>query len=163
VTFTVVSGPNAGKGGTAMTNASGVATFTYSDTGGAGTDTIKATFVDSAGKTQTSNTVTKTWTGDGEVPPTVTGGGPPSGVGRIVISTPAAAPTQPVQQPTVVNTVQAAEATPRPSGGASGVISAPNTGQGSSADGSMIWMTLSLIIAAAGATVAVTGLGLRRR
>jgi hypothetical protein len=62
VTFTVTSGPNAGKTGTAVTDASGVASFTYTDTGGAGTDTIVATFLDAAGGTHTSNTVNKIWT-----------------------------------------------------------------------------------------------------
>ncbi|MDQ1456731.1 MAG: hypothetical protein QOH28_2351 [Actinomycetota bacterium] len=61
VTFDVTSGPNAGKTGTATTNASGAATFTYSDTGGAGTDTLVATFTDSTETTRTSNTATKTW------------------------------------------------------------------------------------------------------
>jgi uncharacterized repeat protein (TIGR01451 family) len=65
VTFDVTSGPNAGKTGTATTNASGQATFTYSDTGGAGTDTLVATFTDSTETTRTSNTATKTW-----IPPT---------------------------------------------------------------------------------------------
>jgi len=61
VTFTVTSGPNAGQTGTGVTNASGQATFTYTDTGGAGTDTIVATFMDSTGGKHTSNTVTKIW------------------------------------------------------------------------------------------------------
>ncbi len=62
VTFTVTSGPNAGKTGTAATNASGQATFTYSDTGGAGTDSLVATFTDSAGAVRSSNAATKVWT-----------------------------------------------------------------------------------------------------
>lgn len=61
VTFTVTSGPNAGQAGTATTNASGQCTFTYSDTGGAGTDTIVATFNDPTGGLHTSNTATKIW------------------------------------------------------------------------------------------------------
>ncbi|HEY3281794.1 MAG TPA: hypothetical protein VGN26_05925 [Armatimonadota bacterium] len=61
VTFTVTSGPNAGVTGTAATNASGVATFTYTDAGGAGTDTIEAKFTDASGKVQTSNKATKEW------------------------------------------------------------------------------------------------------
>ncbi len=68
VTFTVTSGPNAGKTGTAVTDASGIATFTYTDTGGAGTDTIVATFQDSTGVTHTSNIANKIWT----VTPTTT-------------------------------------------------------------------------------------------
>ena len=61
VTFTVTAGPNAGKTGTGVTNAAGHATFTYADTGGAGTDTIVASFTDSFGATHTSNTATKIW------------------------------------------------------------------------------------------------------
>lgn len=61
VTFTVTSGPNAGATLTAVTDTAGHATLTYSDTGGAGTDTITATYVDGTGVTHTSNTVEKTW------------------------------------------------------------------------------------------------------
>jgi hypothetical protein len=62
VTFTVQTGPNAGKTGTGVTDSSGNATFTYTDTGGAGTDTIVASFTDSAGIKHTSKSVTKIWT-----------------------------------------------------------------------------------------------------
>jgi hypothetical protein len=55
VTFTVPSGPNAGKTGVAVTDTSGHATFTYTDTGGAGTD-------------HTSNTVDKNWRTTNGVP-----------------------------------------------------------------------------------------------
>jgi hypothetical protein len=62
VTFTCTSGPNAGVLGTALTNAFGVATLTYTDTGGAGTDFIIAQWTDPAtGATYTSNTAQKTW------------------------------------------------------------------------------------------------------
>lgn len=60
VTFTVVDGPHAGNTGNDDTDASGVATFSYTGTA-AGTETIEATFVDSLGRTQRSNRVTKTW------------------------------------------------------------------------------------------------------
>src|SRR4029077_16834185 len=40
VTFTVTTGPNAGDTGTSVTDISGAAGFTYSDSGGGGTDTI---------------------------------------------------------------------------------------------------------------------------
>jgi len=60
VTFTIVSGPHAGLTDTDTTDSNGEATFTYTGTT-AGTDTIEASFVDSNGKTQTSNQVTKTW------------------------------------------------------------------------------------------------------
>ncbi len=62
VTFTVVSGPNAGVTGTDTTDANGKATFTYSSSS-AGTDTIEASFQNQAGQTITSNQVTKTWEG----------------------------------------------------------------------------------------------------
>ncbi len=81
VHFYVFSGPNAGKTGTATTNASGEATFTYSDTGGAGTDTLIATFVDSTETTRASNTATKTWSSSSlttsivDTPDPVTAGG----------------------------------------------------------------------------------------
>ncbi len=61
VTFDVISGPNMGMSGTDVTDAAGMATFTYPGTGGPGTDTIQASFVD-ASATQFSNTVSRTWT-----------------------------------------------------------------------------------------------------
>jgi hypothetical protein len=60
VTFTVIAGPHTGTTGTGVTNGSGQATFSYTGTL-EGTDTIEATFVDDAGRTQRSNRVTKTW------------------------------------------------------------------------------------------------------
>ncbi len=60
VDFTIVSGPHAGKTGTAKTNASGQAAFTYNGTS-AGTDVIEASFMNSREVTITSNTVTKDW------------------------------------------------------------------------------------------------------
>lgn len=59
VTFTVITGPNVGLTGTAVTNASGQASFTYASTL-TGTDFIVAQFT-SGGVTQTSNTVRKEW------------------------------------------------------------------------------------------------------
>ena len=61
VTFTVISGPNTGATGTGTTGAAGTATFTYISNGTVGVDLIKATFVDDAGRTQTSNLANKTW------------------------------------------------------------------------------------------------------
>jgi hypothetical protein len=62
VTFTVLSGPNAGPLPPAVpTNSAGQASKTYTDSGGAGTDFIVAKYTDGAGHIQTSNTVTKTW------------------------------------------------------------------------------------------------------
>jgi hypothetical protein len=60
VTFKVVRGPNAGLSGAATTNAAGVATFTYTSTK-VGTDEIRASFVNAAGKKVVSKTVSKEW------------------------------------------------------------------------------------------------------
>ena len=60
VSFSITSGPNAGNEGNGTTNASGVATYTYSSSV-AGTDSIRASAVDGE-TTVSSNTVTKTWT-----------------------------------------------------------------------------------------------------
>ncbi|MBI4313101.1 MAG: choice-of-anchor L domain-containing protein, partial [Chloroflexi bacterium] len=60
VTFKVVDGPNEGKVGTGVTNASGQASFSYVGTT-PGKDYIVASFVDSAGATQSSDIVTKDW------------------------------------------------------------------------------------------------------
>ncbi len=61
VTFNVISGPNNLKTGTGVTNASGQTSFTYSDAGGAGTDTLTASFTDSTGHVMTSQKVTVIW------------------------------------------------------------------------------------------------------
>lgn len=61
VTFQVISGPNSGVNGTSATDASGKASFTYTGSGGPGTDQIQASFQNNQGQTITSNTVTKTW------------------------------------------------------------------------------------------------------
>ena len=61
VTFTVTSGPNAGKTFTGATDSTGKVIFTYTDTNGAGTDTIGATFVNNASVVKTSNSVTRTF------------------------------------------------------------------------------------------------------
>src|SRR6202022_3681723 len=60
VTFKIISGPNVGLTATAVTDASGKATFTYASTS-VGTDTIEAQFVTADGKTQTSNLAQKQW------------------------------------------------------------------------------------------------------
>jgi len=60
VTFTVTSGPDAGATGTGVTDASGKASFTYSDTTGPGTDILTASFTDGSG-THTSNSVDAIW------------------------------------------------------------------------------------------------------
>jgi hypothetical protein len=67
VTFTVLSGPNAGASGTCTVNANcssdsaGNVSFTYAGAGGAGTDQIKACFTNAQNQPACSATVTKTW------------------------------------------------------------------------------------------------------
>jgi len=95
VTFSVLSGPNTGVSGTQTTDANGQATFTYHDSGGAGTDTIQVSFTDDFGTVETA-TATKAWVlasptlttqASGSVPAggkisdtaTLTGGAAPSG------------------------------------------------------------------------------------
>ena len=67
VTFSVDSGPDAGQTGTGVTDANGQATFTVTNDGTEGTDSISATFVNSQGNPQ-SATATKTWTKPPVVP-----------------------------------------------------------------------------------------------
>lgn len=68
VTFSITSGPNSPNTGTAVTDATGKATFTYTSNGTPGTDQIQASFVNSQQQTVTSNIVTKVW--QGTIPPT---------------------------------------------------------------------------------------------
>ena len=75
VTFNVIAGPNTGVTGTGVTGSDGKATFSYTSTL-EGTDTIEATFVDSAGRTQRSNRVTKEWTKVTNQNPDCSGVGP---------------------------------------------------------------------------------------
>ncbi|WP_202320074.1 Ig-like domain-containing protein [Archaeoglobus neptunius] len=67
VTFTIVSGPNAGLTDIAVTDINGQASFTYTSTS-AGTDVIVASMVNSQGVTVQSNQVEKTWEGAPSVP-----------------------------------------------------------------------------------------------
>jgi hypothetical protein len=60
VSFSISSGPNAGKTGSCVTDGSGKCTFTYHDDGGVGTDTIVAEFTDDGGRVQQA-TASKTW------------------------------------------------------------------------------------------------------
>lgn len=64
VNFTVVSGPDGGLTSSANTNGSGIAQFTLTNNGHAGTDVVKATFVDSSGHTETSSVATITFSVD---------------------------------------------------------------------------------------------------
>jgi hypothetical protein len=57
VAFTVTAGPDAGLTGGGVTDANGHATFTYTGTQGAGTDTVQASI-----KTLTSNLAQEVWT-----------------------------------------------------------------------------------------------------
>ncbi len=61
VTFTITAGPNIGTTGTAVTDTNGVACFTYTDSGGPGTDFIVASFKTATGVVISSPTVMKTW------------------------------------------------------------------------------------------------------
>lgn len=82
VTFDVTAGPNMGATGTAVTGASGTATFTYTDTGGAGTDTIVASFTPVGAGAVYSNTVEKIWSTSSTTTTTSSsssGGTPPIG------------------------------------------------------------------------------------
>lgn len=60
VTFHIEGGPNVGQVGSGVTDATGQASYTYTDTGGAGTDEISATFVDPLGALEKA-TATETW------------------------------------------------------------------------------------------------------
>jgi hypothetical protein len=66
VNFRVVSGPNVGRTGSGLTNASGNALFSYSSLL-AGTDTLQACMINSAGANQCSNLVSRTWVGNNTV------------------------------------------------------------------------------------------------
>jgi len=83
VTFDVTAGPNAGATGTETTNSAGQATWTYTDAGGAGTDTVVASFTPIGGAAVYSNTVQKIWTTSTTSTTTSSsssGGTPPVGV-----------------------------------------------------------------------------------
>jgi hypothetical protein len=62
IQFRVIYGPNTGVSGSALTNASGQATFTYTGSGGVGTDTIEAKAKNQAGEILATAQVTKQWT-----------------------------------------------------------------------------------------------------
>ncbi len=64
VSFSVVTGPNAGTSGAALTNAQGQASFTYTGANGVGLDNIQASYVDPTNaQTQNSNVVQANWVG----------------------------------------------------------------------------------------------------
>jgi hypothetical protein len=64
VRFFVERGPNLAATGSATTDASGHASFTYADNGGPGTDFISATFTDERGALEAADQATQTWTPD---------------------------------------------------------------------------------------------------
>ncbi|MEP7141580.1 MAG: Ig-like domain-containing protein [Ferruginibacter sp.] len=62
VTFTISTGPNAGNTFSTNTNASGEAFYTYTGSGGPGTDNIQACFTNSQTLLSCSNTLSVLWT-----------------------------------------------------------------------------------------------------
>ena len=68
VKFMVLSGPNAGKQGTAVTDANGKAPFTYTSAA-PGTDILQATVTNATGGSIQSEQVTTTWVSTGPCPP----------------------------------------------------------------------------------------------
>lgn len=62
VTFDVISGPNTGSTYTANTDVNGEVFFTYTGSGGVGTDNIKACFTNSQSQVLCSNTLVFDWT-----------------------------------------------------------------------------------------------------
>lgn len=72
VNFEVVTGPNAGESGSDITDANGVATFTYTGNGGTGTDSIVATAVDASGAELISARASKEWTQPSTAIPAIT-------------------------------------------------------------------------------------------
>ncbi len=70
VTFEVTSGPNAGDTGTAVTDANGEATFTYTGDGGPGTDIIEGSFTDSNTGQLKTDTAEKVWVASDSTAPT---------------------------------------------------------------------------------------------
>jgi len=78
VTFEVIAGPHVGATDTDTTDGAGMASFSYVGTT-VGIDTIEATFVDSLGRTQRSNRVTKEWQEVTNSPPVADANGPYTG------------------------------------------------------------------------------------
>jgi methionine-rich copper-binding protein CopC len=76
ITFSIISGPNAGQSGTGVSNASGQASFSYSSNGNPGRDGIIAQFVDATGVTQVAPEVEALWEPPPNRPPVANAGGP---------------------------------------------------------------------------------------
>jgi hypothetical protein len=69
VMFDILSGPNAGGSGAGVTDAAGMASFTYTGSGGPGIDTIVASFYNDSQVLVTSNDALKEWTDGDSTPP----------------------------------------------------------------------------------------------
>jgi len=69
VTFDIVSGPNSGGSGSSATDADGMASFTYTGSGGPGIDTIIASFFNEQQVKIESNEALKEWTDGDSTPP----------------------------------------------------------------------------------------------
>ncbi|MCE8429597.1 MAG: PKD domain-containing protein [Candidatus Methanoperedens sp.] len=75
VVFSIISGPNSPFNSSGVTDSNGNATFTYTGSGGVGTDEIQACFAKS-GQNECSQKATKEWTLPLNSPPVATPGGP---------------------------------------------------------------------------------------
>ncbi len=83
VTFEVLSGPNAGIIGSAVTDSGGVATIEYTGGGVTGVDQIRASFINpETSAVMTSNLVTRTWVAGGDRPVIAQGASASLTVGR---------------------------------------------------------------------------------
>ena len=69
VMFDIISGPNSGGSGTEVTDAAGMADFTYTGSGGPGIDTIVASFYNDSQDLVSSNEALKEWTDGDSTPP----------------------------------------------------------------------------------------------
>jgi len=69
VMFDILSGPNVGGSGGDLTDAAGMASFTYTGSGGPGIDTIVASFYNDSQILVTSNDALKEWTDGDSTPP----------------------------------------------------------------------------------------------
>ena len=141
VTFTIVGGPHTGTTGTAVTDAAGVATFSYSGTA-VGTDIIEATFVDARERTQRSNRVEKTW-----VTPAPTTTTPAT---TTTTTTPATTTTTTTPETTTTTTTPETTTTPivvqLPPAPPSGEL--PKTGSSGMTQAFALWSLLALVVGA---------------
>lgn len=102
VMFRVVDGPHAGTQGTGTTDSTGTAVFSYVGSS-SGKDAIEASYVDSTGKTQTSNRLFVSW--EGPAPPapppapTTTESAPGATTSTTTAATTAAPPLPPPPPP----------------------------------------------------------------